>query len=129
MVRTMPVVHNEEIELYIRTYYSLLRSSAPVRIRSLEETHAAMNSSLHQQAGSLDIDTSALVYSALRLPDCILETKLMVMGQMEDVFIREGYNVIEWQPVKARAAGVNSTSTRPVAFSPPMWPALAISTI
>jgi len=37
MVRTMPVVHNEEIELYIRTYYSLLRSSAPVRIRSLEE--------------------------------------------------------------------------------------------
>ncbi len=103
MVRTMPVVHNEEIELYIRTYYSLLRSSAPVRIRSLEETHAAMNSSLHQQAGSLDIDTSALVYSALRLPDCILQTKLMVMGQMEDVFIREGYNVIEWQPVKARA--------------------------
>ncbi|MDQ3247783.1 MAG: hypothetical protein M3Q45_01115 [Chloroflexota bacterium] len=103
MVRTMPVVHNEEIELYIRTYYSLLRSSTSVRIRSLEETHAAMNSSLHQQAGSLDIDTSALVYSALRLPDCILQTRLMVMGQMEDVFVREGYNVIEWPPVKARA--------------------------
>ena len=50
MVRTMPVVHNEEIELYVRTYYSLLRRSAPVRLRSLEETHAAMNFSLHQQA-------------------------------------------------------------------------------
>ncbi|MCX6049818.1 MAG: hypothetical protein NT075_32365 [Chloroflexi bacterium] len=103
MVRTMPVVHNEEIELYIRTYYSLLRSSAPVRIRSLEETHAAMNSSLHQQAASPDIDVSALVYSALRLPDCILETKLMVMGQMEDVFVRSGYPVTTWQAVKARA--------------------------
>lgn len=103
MVRTMPVVHNEEIELYIRTYYSLLRSSAPVRIRSLEETHTAMNSSLHQQASSPDLDVSALVYSALRLPDCILDAKLMVMGQMEDVFVREGYNVTEWQSVKARA--------------------------
>jgi hypothetical protein len=48
MIRTMPVVQSEEIELYTRTYYSLLRSSAPIRIRSLEETHAAMNSSLHQ---------------------------------------------------------------------------------
>ena len=103
MVRTMPVVHNEEIELYIRTYYSLLRSSAPVRIRSLEETHAAMNSSLHQQASSPDLDVSALVYSALRLPDCILDTRLMVMGQMEDVFVRDGYNVTAWHPVKARA--------------------------
>ncbi|MFN8493228.1 MAG: hypothetical protein U0350_36865 [Caldilineaceae bacterium] len=103
MVRTMPVVHNEEIELYIRTYYSLLRSSAPVRIRSLEETHAAMNSSLHQQASSPDLDVSALVYSALRLPDCILDTRLMVMGQMEDVFVRDGYHVTAWHPVKARA--------------------------
>jgi hypothetical protein len=68
MVRTMPVAHNEEIELYIRTYYSLLRSSEAIRIRSLEETHAAMNSSLHQQANDADLDVSALVYSALRLP-------------------------------------------------------------
>jgi hypothetical protein len=104
MVRTMPVVHNEEIDLYIRTYYSLLRSSEPIRIRSLEESHAAMNSSLHQQAASPEIDVSALTYSALRLPDCIVQTKLMVMGQMADVFWREGYqNVEEWRPVKARA--------------------------
>jgi hypothetical protein len=103
MVRTMPVVHNEEIELYIRTYYSLLRSSAPVRIRSLEETHAAMDSSLHQQANSPEIDMSALLYSALRLPDAVLQARLIVMGQMEDVFRREGYPVEEWHPVRARA--------------------------
>jgi hypothetical protein len=104
MVRTMPQVHNEEIDLYIRTYYSLLRSSEPIRIRSLEETHAAMNSSLHQQAGGTELDISALSYSALRLPDCIADVRLMLMGQMADVFAQEGYpNVEEWQPVRARA--------------------------
>ncbi|HXF61582.1 MAG TPA: hypothetical protein VNK95_08195 [Caldilineaceae bacterium] len=103
MDRTTPVAHSEEIELYIRTYYSLLRSSGPVRVRSLEETHAAMNSSLHQQADSPEIDVSALVYCALRLPDCIAQTRLMVMGQMEDVFRRGGYDVEQWQPVRARA--------------------------
>lgn len=103
MDRATPVAHSEEIELYIRTYYSLLRSSAPIRIRSLEETHAAMNSSLHQQAEGPDVDVSALVYCALRLPSCISETRLMVMGQMEDVFRRAGYEVETWQPVRARA--------------------------
>lgn len=103
MIRTMPAVQNEEIELYIRTYYSLLRSSAPIRIRSLEETHAAMNSSLHQQAEGEDLDTSALVYAALRLPACILETQLVIMGQMDDVFQREGYTPEAWTPVRARA--------------------------
>ncbi len=104
MIRTMPKAHNEEIELYIRTYYSLLRSSEPIRIRSLEETHAAINSNLHQQAHSPYLDVSALLYSALRLPDCIINTKLLVMGQMADVFRREGYpDVEQWQRVQARA--------------------------
>lgn len=88
--RTMPKAHNEEIELYIRTYYSLLRNGEPIRIRSLEETHTAINSNLHQLAMSPDVDVSALLYSALRLPECLTTTKLIVMGQMADVFRREG---------------------------------------
>lgn len=104
MVRTMPTIHNEEIDLYIRTYYSLLRSSEPIRVRSLEETHAAMNSSLHQQANSAEIDISALTYSALRLPECLPDVRLLVLGQMEDVFARVGYpNVEQWPQVRARA--------------------------
>lgn len=103
MIRTMPVVHNEEIDLYIRTYYSLLRSSAPIRVRSLEETHAAMNSSLHQQAEGTELDVSALVYAALRLPHCVIDATLVIMGQMDDVFQREGYTPEEWRPVRARA--------------------------
>lgn len=103
MIRKMPVVQSEEIELYTRTYYSLLRSSAPIRIRSLEETHAAMNSSLHQLADSPEIDMSALVYAALRLPDCVVDARLVILGQMDDVFQREGYTPELWHPVRARA--------------------------
>ena len=103
MDRTPPLAYSEEIELYVRTYYSLLRSSAPIRVRSLEETHAAMNSSLHQQADDPEIDVSALAYCAMRLPLCIAQTRLMLMGQMEDVFRRAGYDVESWTPVKARA--------------------------
>lgn len=103
MDRTPPIAYSEEIELYVRTYYSLLRSSEPIRVRSLEETHAAMGSSLHHQADDPEIDVSALAYSASRLPLCIAQTKLMLMGQMEDVFRRAGYEVEAWTPVKARA--------------------------
>jgi hypothetical protein len=103
MDRTPPAAKSDEIELYIRTYYSLLRSTGPVRIRSLEDTHMGMRSNLHHLADSSDIDISALVYSALRLPDQIVDAHLLVMGQMEDVFEREGYHLESWKPVKARA--------------------------
>ncbi len=104
MDRTPPATGNEEIELYMRTYYSLLRSSGPIRLRSLEETHAAMNSSLHVQASSPEIDMAALSYAALRLPACFPDVSLVVMGQMEEVFRRRGYPGVEtWTPVKARA--------------------------
>ena len=103
MDRTTPVSQNEEIELYIRTYYSLLRSSGPVRVRSLEETHTAMNSSLHYHAASTQLDVSALIYCVMRLPDCLPQIDLMVLGQMDAVFRREGYDIDAWTPVRARA--------------------------
>lgn len=103
MDRATPVAHNEEIELYIRTYYSLLRSSGPIRVRSLEDTHAAMKSNLHYQAANPDLDVGALSYAALRLPSCIPETNLLVLGQMAEVFNREGYMVETWKSVRAPA--------------------------
>jgi hypothetical protein len=50
MERTVPSTASEEIDLYQRTYYSLLRSTAEVQIRTLEEAHARMNSLLHPEA-------------------------------------------------------------------------------
>src|SRR3954462_8342520 len=62
-------VGSEEVELYHRTYTTLLRSSGETRLRVLEPSHAAMNSSLHSLAGSLeDVDLGAYLYALRRLP-------------------------------------------------------------
>ncbi|MEM7535094.1 MAG: hypothetical protein AAF639_23160 [Chloroflexota bacterium] len=103
MDRTTPVAHKKNIDLYIRTYYSLLRSSEPIRVRSLEETHINMDASLHLNAKEDTLDTSAFVYAALRLPQTLPDTSLIVMGQMDGVFERAGHRLSEWEPVRARA--------------------------
>ena len=105
MDRQVPSVESEEIELYVRTYYSLLRSTGEILVRSLEETHAGMNSSLHPGADEPELDVSAFVYSSLRLPPCIIRVRLIVLGQSEEVFERRGRytDVRDWQPVHAPA--------------------------
>jgi hypothetical protein len=104
MIRTVPETTGEGIELYIRTYYSLLRSSGDIRIRSLEETHEGMRSSLHLGAESPGFDASAFLYAALRLPAVMDVVKRVVMGQSEEVFVRGGLrDVREWQRVDAPA--------------------------
>ena len=104
MERTVPSTASEEIALYLRTIYSLLRTSAEVQIRSLEEVHAATNSSLHPDARKISPDTSAFIYSLLRLPDCMPDVRSVVLGQSAAVFYQHGYPGVEkWQPVSARA--------------------------
>ncbi len=104
MDRKVPRTGSEEIELYIRTYYSLLRSSADVQIRTLEEVHANMGSSLHLRARGLDPDLSAFIYSSLRLPPCILQVERVVLGQTAELFRQRGFPDVEsWQPVSAAA--------------------------
>ena len=101
MDRTVPSRANEEINLYIRTYYSLLRSSHEVQIRTLIEAHTRMNSALHVDADETTPDMAAFIYSILRLPGCILsDADRVVMGQSADLFVRHGYtNIRAWQRV------------------------------
>lgn len=104
MERPSPSTGNDEIQLYIRTYFSLLKSSRPIRIRSLEEMHASMQSSLHSKARSPQIDMAAFVYAFQRLPRCLPEVSLVILGQMKEVFDRAGYAGVEhWTPVRAPA--------------------------
>ena len=94
----------DQITLYMRTYYSLLRTSDVVQIRTLEETHIGMRSSLHTAADKQKPDMSAFIYGSLRLPRCILDTHLVIMGQSDEVFHRRGYTEVEaWQAVTAKA--------------------------
>jgi hypothetical protein len=104
MERSVPTRASEEIDLYIRTMYSLLRSTTPVRIRTMEEVHAGMNSSLHPLARQDAPDVSSFIYANLRLPDCIPDVKAVLLGQSATVFEQSGYHNIEsWTEVSARA--------------------------
>lgn len=104
MDRTVPKTGSEEIELYIRTYYSLLRSSHAVQLDALVEAHVAMNSSLHVNARQPKPDASAVFYAIKRLPPCMADVDLVVMGQTDRVFRDYGYDDIEtWTPVAAPA--------------------------
>jgi hypothetical protein len=102
--RTVPSTASEEVELYLRTYYSLLRSTAEVQIRTLEEAHSGMNSLMHPAAREKHPDMSAFIYCLLRLPACMVDVDLVVLGQSPDQFIRKGFGIVEeWIPVSARA--------------------------
>ncbi len=102
MDRTVPKTGSEEIQLYMRTYYSLLRSSHLIQIEALVESHMAMESSLHIKARDPEPDVSSLVYTSLRLPDCMPEVERVLIGQIERSFVEAGYgNVAEWPRVSA----------------------------
>jgi len=104
MNRTVPRATSEEIQLYRSTLYSLLRSSSEIKIRTLEEVHAGMNSLMHRGARETVPDLSAFIYSAMRLPDCLPQARVVILGQNADVFRRAGFADIEnWQYVSARA--------------------------
>jgi hypothetical protein len=104
MDRTVPQTGSEEIELYIRSYYSLLRSTTDVRIQSLEEVHANMGSSLHPLAHSPLPDFKALIYSSIRLPFQMINVQRVILAQSKAGFARGGFGDIEkWEPAPAAA--------------------------
>jgi hypothetical protein len=100
--RQPPRTTSNEIDLYIRTYYSLLRSSGDVRVRSFEEAHVWSASSLHPGAQGAEPDLAAFAYSAARLPDCIAHTRRLVLGQSLEQFARAGLPVETWATVRTR---------------------------
>src|SRR5437667_5541884 len=78
----------EAVELYTRTYGTLLRSSGETKLKVLEQSHIGMRSSLHPKAGSAEPDTGALIYALRRLPPCITIVRRIVLGQSAEVFKR-----------------------------------------
>jgi hypothetical protein len=75
-----------------------------VQIRTLEEAHAGVKSVLHPLAREPVPDMSALIYCLLRLPTCIHQVELVVLGQSPQVFSKAGFKDIEsWEKVSALA--------------------------
>ena len=88
----------DAVDLYTRTYDTLLRSSGETKLKVLEQSHIGMCSVLHPKAGSPEPDTGALIYALRRLPTSIINTRRIVLGQSAEVFERWlGVDVERWQ--------------------------------
>ncbi len=102
MERQKPDTSTNEIDLYIRTYYSLLRSSGEVRVRTFEEAHSYSKASLHPNAGEATPDIAAFSYAAGRLPEQMPEIRHVILGQCDETFARFGYDVADWTILRTR---------------------------
>jgi hypothetical protein len=90
------------LDLFQRTYHSLLRSSGEIQVQALAEPYAAFEPSLHVGVRDAAPDLSALTYTSLRLPACIDRVRLVLLGQSHEVFARHGFgDVLGWEPVSA----------------------------
>jgi hypothetical protein len=94
---------SDEVELYQRTYNTLLRSSGETALRVLESSHRQINSSLHPLADSDEPDLGAFIYAIQRLPDRISGARLVIMGQEAEVFARNGILIDDWEEGDAPA--------------------------
>src|SRR3954451_3896371 len=95
---------SDEVDLYHRTYTTLLRSSGETLLRVLEPSHRSMTSSLHALAGSDGLDLGAFLYAIRRLPDEVSRARVIVMGQETEVFARHGIGPLDdWTPLEAPA--------------------------
>lgn len=92
-----------DVEMYIRTYNTLLRSSGEISLKALVQAHYNIDSSLHPEARSPYPDMSAFIYSVLRLPSAIINCNLVLLGQAEEVFVQQGFQVDSWEAVTASA--------------------------
>ncbi len=91
-----------EVDLYVRTYNTLLRSSGPVKVETLVPAHLNIQSSLHAGADETAPDMGAFMYSTLRLPGSITSAQHILLGQSSWAFARNGYPDLEsWIPVTA----------------------------
>jgi hypothetical protein len=92
----------DAVEVYHRTFTTILRSSGETQLRVFEHSHKAMGSSLHPLAGSQELDLGALLYAIRRLPDAILRARLVVMGQSAEVFAQRAFSPFaDWSEVSA----------------------------
>ncbi|MBV9692040.1 MAG: hypothetical protein JO202_20285 [Ktedonobacteraceae bacterium] len=92
-----------DVELYIRTYNTLLRSSGEISLKALVQAHYNIDSNLHPDARSPYPDMSAFIYSMLRVPASITNCNLVLLGQSEEVFEQQGFHVSTWEAVRASA--------------------------
>lgn len=92
------------VELYVRTYSTMLQSSGWIRLDSLAAVHVRMGSSLHGLAAEHQVDMGAFLYSIRRLPREIADVRRVILGQSPHRFRAAlGLEVDSWRRLKAPA--------------------------
>ncbi len=101
----IPPATVESLDLHVRSYRSALTSTHEITINSLTNSHLKMEPILHQYGNDPNkIDISAIVYSALRLPEEIDLIQKVIAAPTPDVFSSAGFEDVHlWPNVKAPA--------------------------
>jgi hypothetical protein len=89
--RDEPRADQREVDLYVRTYTTLLESSGAVSVSSFEPAHITAAPSLHAGATESEPDMNAMMYSLQRLPAKVMQIRHFVLGQSAIAFERAGY--------------------------------------
>src|SRR5207244_4261218 len=87
-----------EVDLFVRSYETLLRSTGEVRVAGLLEPYLAMEPTLHSRARDQRPDPAALTYVGLRLPPCMPRVRLVLLSTSIEAIQSRGYDLANWQP-------------------------------
>ncbi len=94
----------EAVDLFIRSYQTLLRSTGEVRVAGLVEPYLTMAPSLHPRAREPLPDAAAITYVGLRLPPCMPSVRLVLLSaSLENMAARGVTDVAGWVPQTAPA--------------------------
>src|SRR5919201_1404900 len=94
----------EQVEAFVRSYQTLLRSTGEVRVAGLLAPYLEMAPTLHVKAASpSEVDAAALTYVGLRLRPCMPRARQVLLFANPDALAERGYTIDEWQTVEARA--------------------------
>src|SRR5436309_11038768 len=92
------------VELYVRTYTTMLQSSGDIKVESLVQAHLGMGSVLHPLAAQPQTDMGALLYTVRRLPTAISHCRRVIMGQSPQGFKAVlDADILSWEAVQAPA--------------------------
>lgn len=94
----------DDVELYARTYTTILRSSGDVRLQAFVAAHVQVRSSLHGSAGRPEPDSGAFIYALQRLPAAVADVTRVILGQEGERFrALLGEGVTHWERLEAPA--------------------------
>jgi hypothetical protein len=93
----------EAIDLFLRSYQTLLRSTGEVRVAGLLEPYLAMAPTLHARCRDPLPDAAAITYVGLRLPPCMPDVRLVLLAASPELTTRGLPDIQRWIPQVAPA--------------------------